>query len=44
MYDELMPIDDIIVASKNKKWGIIKMNGEVLIEHQFDEVQNIYLS
>ena len=44
IYDELMPIDDIIVASKNKKWGIIKMNGEVLVEHQFDEVQNIYLS
>ena len=44
IYDELMPIDDIIVASKNKKWGIIKMNGAILVEHQFDEVQNIYLS
>lgn len=44
IYDELMPIDNIIVASKNKKWGIIKMNGELVVEHQFDEVQNIYLS
>jgi len=44
IYDELMPIDDIIVASKNKKWGIIKMNGDALVKHQYDEVQNIYLS